>query len=278
MKAIVVACNTATAYGLQDIREAMAAWGIPVIVIGVVEAGARGVLESKPSADGAIGVLATVGTCSSYAYPKAITSTLGLAGRSVPAIVQQGSVALAGVIEGNPAFPGTAAETALRDVRTLLEIHRNNGGTQPINTVVLGCTHFPLVQRDIETAFSTLHADPAWQKLTAAPRTYIDPAEWTARELFRELAKARLRLKDGESCLMPADQFFLTIPDPACPGIKLAPDGGLEYGYKYGRTPGQFDREDTLNIPLTTETLPKTSATLVREKLPLVWDRLSRTP
>ena len=276
VKAIVIACNTATAYGLQDLREAMAAWEIPVIVIGVVEAGARGVLESKPTADGAIGVLATVGTCSSGAYPKAITSTLGLAGRSVPAIVQQGSVELAGVIEGNPAFPGTAAETALRDVRTLLETHRKNGGTQPISTIVLGCTHFPLVRQEIEAAFETLHRDPAWQTLTAAPRTYIDPAEWTARELFRELAKARLRLKDGESCLTPADQFFLSIPNPACAGIKLAPDGGLEYGYKYGRATGEFDREDTINILLTNDTLPKTSAALVRGKLPLVWSRLEK--
>ena len=182
------------------------------------------------------------------------------------------------MIEGNPAFPGTAAETALRDVRSLLETHQKKGGTQPIDTVVLGCTHFPLVRQDIETAFETLHRDPAWQALTAAPRTYIDPAEWTARELFRELAKARLRLKDGESCVMAADRFFLSIPDPACSGIKLAPDGGLAYDYKYGRATGQFDREDTINIPLTPDTLPKTSATLVREKLPLVWSRLSQAP
>jgi glutamate racemase len=60
VKAIVIACNTATAYGLEDIREAIAAWKLPVIVVGVVEAGARGVLESK--AEGGIGILATVGT------------------------------------------------------------------------------------------------------------------------------------------------------------------------------------------------------------------------
>ena len=277
VKAIVIACNTATAYGLQDIRDAVSAWGIPVITVGVVEAGARGVLESKPCAEGAIGVLATVGTCSSGAYPKAITSALGLAGRSVPAIVQQGSVELAGVIEGNPAFPGSAAETTLRDVRALLETHRKSGSTQPIQTVVLGCTHFPLVRQDIETAFTTLQLDPAYQKLTAALRTYIDPAEWTARELFRELAKARLRLKESETCVMASDLYFLSIPNPASPGIQLALDGGLEYAYKYGRSTGQFERGDTINIPLTLQTLPKSSAALVKAKLPLVWSRLSRT-
>ncbi|HEY1049237.1 MAG TPA: aspartate/glutamate racemase family protein, partial [Prosthecobacter sp.] len=76
VKAIVIACNTATAYGLEDLRKAVSAWKIPIIVVGVVEAGARGVLESK--AEGGIGVLATVGTCASGAYPRTITQTLGL--------------------------------------------------------------------------------------------------------------------------------------------------------------------------------------------------------
>ncbi len=73
---------------------------------------------------------------------------------------------------------------------------------------------------------------------------------------------------------MPDDRFFLSVPNPGWPGIKLSPEGGLDYAYKYGREPGQFGREDTVNIPLTTATLPKTSATLVKEKLPLVWKRL----
>ena len=71
VKAIVIACNTATAYGLEDIRAAVKAWGLPVIVIGVVEAGARGVLETGGKT-GAVGVLATVGTCASGAYPRLI--------------------------------------------------------------------------------------------------------------------------------------------------------------------------------------------------------------
>lgn len=278
VKAIVIACNTATAYGMEDVREAVAAWGIPVIVVGVVEAGARGVLEARPDTRGAIAVLATVGTCASGAYPKAITSTLGRAGRTQPEIVQQGSAELAGVIEGNPSISGTAAETALRDVRALLETHRRSGSSQPIDTVVLGCTHFPLVEREIEAAFRALRREPAYQALLAVPRTYVDPAACTARELFRELAKARLRLPAGQSCVLPADRFFLSVPNPSCPGVKLNPDGRLDHDYKYQRHAGQLDREDTVNVPLTVESLPGASARLVREKLPLVWERLQSRP
>ncbi len=94
MKAIVIACNTATAYGLEDIRKTIESLGIPVIVVGVVEAGARGVLEELPRSNDPpiIAVLATTGTCSSGAYPRAIGNTLGLAGRRNPIVIQQGSV------------------------------------------------------------------------------------------------------------------------------------------------------------------------------------------
>ncbi|MGC3967194.1 MAG: hypothetical protein QM775_07430 [Pirellulales bacterium] len=65
VKAIVIACNTATAYGLEDIRAALEQWKIPVLVVGVVEAGGRGVVDAmrQDTTRGAAAVLATVGTC-----------------------------------------------------------------------------------------------------------------------------------------------------------------------------------------------------------------------
>ena len=114
VKAIVIACNTATAYGLEDIRAALREWKLEVPVIGVVEAGARAVSESLPADGmaGAVAVLATVGTCNVGAYPKAIERAGGLAGKSIPTMVQQGCVGLAGAIEGNPAFVSSTANGA----------------------------------------------------------------------------------------------------------------------------------------------------------------------
>ncbi len=113
VKAIVIACNTATAYGLDDLRAAIQRWDLPVPVIGVVEAGSESVvrmLSRDTSAAGAIGVLATVGTCSSEAYPRAIARAAGQRGRRLPTVWQQGSLGLAGAIEGAPTFlvPPTA--------------------------------------------------------------------------------------------------------------------------------------------------------------------------
>ena len=113
VKAIVIACNTATAYGIEDIRAALRAWDLDVPVVGVVEAGARAVSATLPAEgdSGAVGVFATVGTCSCYAYPRAIGRAGGLAGKHIPAIVQQGSVGLAGALEGNPAFISATARS-----------------------------------------------------------------------------------------------------------------------------------------------------------------------
>ncbi len=270
VKALVIACNTATAYGIEDIRAALKAWNIPVIVVGVVEAGARGV--QKAHQEGAVGVLATVGTCASGAYPRIIGQTLGLAGRSVPPITQQGSANLAGVIEGDPAFQETVPERCALDVRDLMLAHQKSGVSAPLSTVVLGCTHFPLVQSEINQAFAALRKDPALEKLIAPRIDYVNPAEWTARELFRELAAARLRASRRDR----ADAFYLSIPHPRRDDLPLTADGGLEKGFKYSRLPGELSREDTVNVPMTPERIPPTTRRLIETKLPEVWKRLTR--
>lgn len=274
VKAIVIACNTATAYGLEDLRKAVAAWQIPIIVVGVVEAGARGVLESKT--EGGIGVLATVGTCASGAYPRTITQTLGLAGRTVPTIAQQGSATLAGAIEGDSAFPESVSAYALKEARSLAEAYRQTKAAAPLQTIVLGCTHYPLAKNEIDTAFDTLRKDPAFSDLIAEKRTFVNPAEATAKELFRELAKVRLRLKKGETCILPHDQFYLSVPRVEEVGIQLSPDGSLDRDYKYSRSPGNLDFEDTKNVPLTPDLIPPASAKLVRDRLPAVWKQLKK--
>ena len=73
VKVIVIACNTATAYGKEYIEEFIKKANLDIKVIGVIDAGARGVLETlQKEEDGIIGVLATVGTVSSKGYSNAI--------------------------------------------------------------------------------------------------------------------------------------------------------------------------------------------------------------
>ena len=108
-KIIVVACNTATAYGLDLIRNLIAQSGTGVKVIGVIEAGVRATLdELNPDADGmpmAIGVLATPGTVATGAYEKQLRAELKRRGITTPVdIVSQGSYGFAEAVDSDPDY------------------------------------------------------------------------------------------------------------------------------------------------------------------------------
>ncbi|MCU0460286.1 MAG: aspartate/glutamate racemase family protein, partial [Bacteroidales bacterium] len=73
VKAIVIACNTATAYALDTVKEFLEEAGSDIGVIGVIDAGARGAFGNfTPGENGSIAVMATDGTVKSGAYPQAI--------------------------------------------------------------------------------------------------------------------------------------------------------------------------------------------------------------
>lgn len=316
VKAIVIACNTATAYGLEEIRALLQKLNLEVPVIGVVEAGARAVAAELPD-DGrarSVAVLATVGTCASNAYPKAINMAVGRTGKRVPPVVQQGSVGLAGAIEGSPAFlgdavyegpkldpnllpmygldpagvrgdaskPGSLRLSSVRnyaryDVTTLLQKSPPPPGA-PIEIVVLGCTHFPMAKPELAEAFAQARAyrasdgAPPFAASVSPELRFVDPADATAKELFRELARSRLRRKGG-----PADRptkFFLTAPNPTAAGVQLTADGALTTEYRQGRKPGRLEFEDTIPVEVDGQSLPASARVLVKS-LPQVWQRLA---
>jgi len=278
VKAIVIACNTATAYGFEAIREALREWNIPVLVVGVVEAGARGLAQAGRG--GAVGVMATVGTCSSEVYPRTIARTFAGAGLPEPQVSQWGSPRLAGVIEGDPAFDTPLAQQIAADVRALVQSHRNRlaahgAGPQPIERIMLGCTHYPLITAELDAAFTALRGEADFAAWIAPQRVFINPAEWTARELFRELSTARLHRDPARSSGTTfTGEFFLSVANDRWPGVKLAGPGTLDTTYKYQRQPGRLDTEDTVVVPMTRTILPDVSRRLLRERLPAVWRRL----
>ncbi len=291
VKAIVIACNTATAYGLDDVRQVVKRWGIPVFVVGVVESGARGANELIRSSEPpkTIAIMATMGTCASMAYPKAISLACGLAGKRAPVVIQQGSATLAGAIEGDLSFLKTndrsqadaIADCIDADVANLVESYRTSGANQPIEMVVLGCTHFPLVQGEIVEAFARLRSlrsgddDRPYEDLIAESIDVVNPAELVAKELFRELARNRLRATGDRMTNQTDLAFYISAVSPNVKASVRTSTGELTSEYKYARQPGRLDLEDTRIVPMTVSELPDASRNLIRTRLPNVWARLS---
>ncbi|MFN2519568.1 MAG: glutamate racemase [Candidatus Limnocylindria bacterium] len=135
-KMIVLACNTATAVALESVRDEQA-----VPVIGVVRPGAAAALGA--SSRRSIGVLATVATVRSGSYLRALRDLDPLVD-----VAQQPCPKLVPLVEAGRAAT-EEAEAAVREyVRPLIE---DGGVVAPVvDTLLLGCTHYPLLRAAIE--------------------------------------------------------------------------------------------------------------------------------
>lgn len=108
-KIIVVACNTATAYGLDLIRSMLEQTGTGVKVIGVIGAGVRATLDELDlkgnESPFAIGVLATPGTIASGAYEKALREEMASRGITTHIdIVNQAGYGFAEAVDSDPDY------------------------------------------------------------------------------------------------------------------------------------------------------------------------------
>lgn len=116
IKALVIACNTGTAYGKDDIEALLHEGGSELKVIGVIDAGVRGALSLlKPTENSTIGVFATAGTVASGGYARKIEAyrqKMGYTGRIQ--IVSQGGVGIAEAIDEDLSFIDRKA-TSVRD-------------------------------------------------------------------------------------------------------------------------------------------------------------------
>jgi glutamate racemase len=134
VKAIVIACNTATAYGAEDCKALMAKTGLHIKVIGVIDAGVRAALSSfRNNEDGSIGVIATAGTVSSSGYPRVLKEQLrAMQYAGTIEMYQQAGRGLAGAIDGIHQYIDSAATTVRRAYRG-----PSDTSTVPINVLIL---------------------------------------------------------------------------------------------------------------------------------------------
>lgn len=159
VKAVVVACNTASALALDGPDGLVS----PVPVWGVITPGARYAAEVSR---GRVGVIATESTVRSDAYPRALRALrpeLEIVSRACPLFVPL-------VEEGWYDDPVTR-EVAARYLEPLL--------AAGIDTLVLGCTHYPLLKAAIAP-------------LVGPGVTLVDSAEVVAEAVARGLAEAGL--------------------------------------------------------------------------------------
>ncbi len=111
VKAIVIACNTATAYGQEMISDFLEKAGLDIILIGVIDAATTGVVNSfAPDENGSIAILATDGTVRSGAYVSSIEEKVKELHRHGDIrIFQQAGIGIAEAIDENNDFISRSA-------------------------------------------------------------------------------------------------------------------------------------------------------------------------
>lgn len=194
VKAIVVACNTASAYALEEIEKET---DIPII--GVVKPGAK--VAAAATVNGRVGVIGTEGTISSGIYSeyiKKINPKASVIGKACPLFVPL-------VEEGLWQDPVTD-DIAGRYLEELIDTG--------IDTLILGCTHYPLIRSTVG-------------RLMGEAVTLVNPAYETAREL-KELLQEKNMLSDAGAKL--GEERYRFYVSDAAEKFKRFANSIIKYG------------------------------------------------
>ena len=173
VKAIVVACNTATAFALDTLQKES---DIPVI--GVIKPGAKAALEATKN--GRIGVIGTEGMIRTDIYTKylsRINPNVQVFPKSCPLFVP--------LVEEGLLYDSVTVEIAERYFSELKGYD--------IDTLILGCTHYPLLRHTL-------------QKVIGDKVSLVNPAYETAKSLKAVLSEKDLICNQE----IPTHQFFVS--------------------------------------------------------------------
>ncbi len=163
VSAIVVACNTATALALEELKKT---FKIPIV--GVIKAGAKTAINTTKS--GNIGVIGTKATVNSKRYEEEIKK---LSKKNIKVIEKACPLFVPAVEEG--ILDGKLVDQI---IKTYLDDFEKG-----IDTLILGCTHYPLLKSAIGKIYTDLNI--------------VDPARETALDLKEILEEKNLLKNDA---------------------------------------------------------------------------------
>ncbi|NNE54987.1 MAG: glutamate racemase, partial [Flavobacteriales bacterium] len=174
-KALIVACNTASAYGFEAVKQVCGQIPCYNVIDPVVD------FLARKSAGQKVGIVGTKGTISSRIYPKKIKAT-----DANIQVVTQATPLLAPMIEEG-FYNNNISQTVINS-------YLSKKAFKNIQTLVLGCTHYPLIKSEVENYYD-------------ASVTIVDSAEVVARHVATNLKK---RKKAAPSDAKPSLRFIVS--------------------------------------------------------------------
>ena len=180
VKAIVVACNTASAFALDTVRDE---FDIPMI--GVIESGAKvAAARTRNKRVGIIGTVGTVGSGIHAQYLKKLDPEITVFGKACPLFVP--------LVEEGWLHDPVTVEVASRYLKELQD--------KDVDTLILGCTHYPLIRSTI-------------RQVMGEEVCLVNPAYETALELGKLLEEQGLSSTGTEQKEFPYRFYVSDLAD-----------------------------------------------------------------
>ena len=180
VKAIVVACNTASAFALDTVRNE---FDIPII--GVIESGAKvAAARTRNKRVGIIGTVGTVGSGIHAQYLKKLDPEITVFGKACPLFVP--------LVEEGWLHDPVTVEVASRYLKELQD--------KDVDTLILGCTHYPLIRSTI-------------RQVMGEEVCLVNPAYETALELGKLLEEQGLSSTGTEQKEFPYRFYVSDLAD-----------------------------------------------------------------
>ena len=180
VKAIVVACNTASAFALDTVRDE---FDIPII--GVIESGAKvAAARTRNKRVGIIGTVGTVGSGIHAQYLKKLDPGITVFGKACPLFVR--------LVEEGWLHDPVTVEVASRYLKELQD--------KDVDTLILGCTHYPLIRSTI-------------RQVMGEEVCLVNPAYETALELGKLLEEQGLSSTGTEQKEFPYRFYVSDLAD-----------------------------------------------------------------
>jgi len=332
-KIVVIACNTATAYGLPDVEDLLER-GVPsVSVTGVINAGVNASLDKvSKNEDAAIGVMATVGTIASKGYQKTISTIASERGyKGNICVVSQPGLGFAEAVDMEKDFIDKSATKTRDNYRgpvigkdslsididlldrynfnfadnsvlfdrngnsyskiqlnsasnyarfhlvNLIENHRVKNGGVPLKNIILGCTHYPFVLDTLLKVVAELRAykvggEKIYDKVLAPELTFIDPAIYTAKEVYLKLRDNKILASNANKGVLNA---FISVPVKGLDPKNLDENGNLTYDFKYGRE-ALSEIQTVEPVPFSRTNINPYNLQRIQERLPKSWQLIEK--
>ena len=154
---------------------------------------------------------------------------------------------------------------------SLFERMRADGISKPMNTLILGCTHYPFMRDTIRNVLNELYnlkinGNYPYRTVIASHVELIDPAVETAKEAYIEMRKTML----GNTGSKDINRFYITVPNTSLTEVKLQQDGWFTYDYKYGRLAGE-SKQYVKFVPFDNKNISTATYERLKQALPAVY-------